>query len=100
MACSTPSGRDKVGVAPTNASFQSYVTAYRVIEGEGAAEAWVSGLVANDPEVFEGNTPPSLRRWKLEPSPWVLINHYYWYRLEAERGDRQPRLPALVHRTW
>jgi iron(III) transport system substrate-binding protein len=83
-----------VGVAPTNASFQSYVTAYRVIDGEGAAEAWVSGLVANDPQYFEGNTP-ILEAVEAGAIPLGLINHYYWYRLVAERG-----LENLASRLW
>ena len=89
-----PKWSGQVGVAPTNASFQSYVTAYRVIEGEGAAEAWVSGLVANDPEVFEGNTP-ILEAVEAGAIPLGLINHYYWYRLEAERGEEN-----LASRLW
>lgn len=81
-----PEWSGQVGVAPTNASFQSYVTAYRVIDGEGAAEAWVSGLVSNDPQIFEGNTP-ILEAVESGAIPLGLINHYYWYRLQAERGE-------------
>ena len=76
----------QVGVAPTNASFQSFVTAYRVLEGEGAAEAWMSALVSNDPQRFEGNTP-ILEAVEAGAIPLGLINHYYWYRLKAERGE-------------
>lgn len=89
-----PQWSGQVGVAPTNASFQSYVTAYRVIDGEGAAEAWVSGLVANDPQYFEGNTP-ILEAVEAGGIPLGLINHYYWYRLEAERGEDN-----LASRLW
>lgn len=89
-----PEWSGQLGVAPTNASFQSYVTAYRVIDGEGAAEAWVSGLVANDPQYFEGNTP-ILEAVEAGAIPLGLINHYYWYRLEAERG-----LENLDSRLW
>ena len=46
-----PQWSGKVGVAPANASFQSFVTAYRVIRGETAADQWVSGLVINDPQI-------------------------------------------------
>jgi len=41
--------------APTNASFQSFVTALRVLEGEEATEAWLRGLVANDAQIFPRN---------------------------------------------
>lgn len=89
-----PRWSGQVGVAPTNASFQSYVTAYRVIEGDGAAEAWVSGLVANDPQIFDGNTS-ILEAVEAGAIPVGLINHYYWYRLAAERGEE-----ALASRLW
>ncbi len=89
-----PRWSGQLGVAPTNASFQSFITAYRVIEGEGAAEAWVSTLKANDPEIFEGNTP-ILEAVEAGVIPLGLINHYYWYRLEAERGEDN-----LASRLW
>ena len=75
-----------VGIAPTNASFQSFVTAYRVAEGDDAARAWLEGLVANDVETFEGNTPilDAVDDGVIEAG---LINHYYWYRKVAEFGE-------------
>jgi iron(III) transport system substrate-binding protein len=75
----------QVGLAPTNASFQSFVTAYRVAEGDEAARAWLEGMVANDAEAFEGNTPilDAVDNGVIEAG---LINHYYWYRKVAEVG--------------
>ncbi len=84
----SPDWSGKLGVAPTNASFQSFVTAYRVIDGEGAAEAWVAALVANDPVIFENNGA-ILDAVEAGTLPLGLINHYYWYRLAAERGADQ-----------
>jgi iron(III) transport system substrate-binding protein len=75
----------KVGVAPPNASFQSFVTAYRVIAGEEAADQWVSDLSNNDPQIFENNGA-ILEAVNEGEVPLGLINHYYWYRMEAERG--------------
>ena len=80
-----PEWSGKVGIAPTNASFQSFVTAYRVIEGEGAAESWVTGLKANNPQIFENNGA-ILEAVEAGTVELGLINHYYWYRLLAERG--------------
>ena len=80
-----PQWSGKVGVAPANASFQSFVTAYRVIRGETAADQWVSGLVINDPQIYEKNSA-ILEGVDSGEVPLGLINHYYWYRMESERG--------------
>ncbi len=77
--------RGLVGVAPTNASFQSFVTAYRVLESEGDAEEFLTELAANDPQIFEGNNPilTAVDEGALDVG---LINHYYWFRQAAEVG--------------
>ena len=80
----------KVGVAPPNASFQSFVTAYRVIAGEEAADQWVSDLANNEPEIFEKNGA-ILEAVDAGEVPLGLINHYYWYQMEAERGAENMR---------
>jgi len=80
----------KVAVAPANASFQSFVTAYRVIAGESAADQWVSDLANNEPQIFEKNGA-ILEAVNAGEVPLGLINHYYWYELEAERGAENMR---------
>jgi iron(III) transport system substrate-binding protein len=91
-----PQWAGKVAVAPGNASFQSFVTAYRVLRGEGAADQWVSGLVINDPQIFEKNGA-ILEAVNDGTVPLGLINHYYWYRVAAERGAESMR--AQLHFT-
>jgi len=91
-----PQWSGKVGVAPGNASFQSFVTAYRVLEGEGAADQWVSGLNINDPQIFDGNGA-ILEAVNEGTIPLGLINHYYWDRLAFERGAENLR--AQLHFT-
>lgn len=86
----SPQWSGQLGVAPTNASFQSFITAYRVLKGEGAAESWVGALVSNDPEIFENNTS-ILEAVESGAVPLGLINHYYWYQLAAERGIESMR---------
>ena len=44
-----PKWRGRVAWAPTNGSFQAWVTALRVSEGEDGARAWLEGMLANDP---------------------------------------------------
>jgi iron(III) transport system substrate-binding protein len=85
-----PQWSGKVGVAPGNASFQSFVTAYRVLRGEGAADQWVAGLTINDPQVFDKNSAilEAVNEGTIELG---LINHYYWYQMRAERGAENMR---------
>jgi iron(III) transport system substrate-binding protein len=91
-----PQWSGKVAVAPGNASFQSAITAHRVLRGEGAADQWISGLVINDPQIFEKNGA-ILEAVNDGIVPLGLINHYYWHRLAAERGIENMR--AQLHFT-
>ncbi|MFW7414869.1 iron ABC transporter substrate-binding protein [Demequina sp. SO4-18] len=75
----------QVGIAPTNASFQSFVTALRVLEGEDAAQEWLEGMSANDVQIYAKNTP-ILEAANAGEIQLGLINHYYWYRMAAEVG--------------
>lgn len=85
-----PAWAGQVAFAPGNASMQSFVTALRVIEGEEAADAWVSGIAANDPVLTEGNDD-SLELVNNGESKLALINHYYWYAAADEIGADQMR---------
>lgn len=80
-----PEWGGKLAIAPGNSSFQSFVTAYRVMRGESAADQWVSGLNTSDPQSFDKNSA-ILEAVNDGIHPVGLINHYYWYRLAAERG--------------
>lgn len=81
-----PEWRGRVAIAPTNASFQAFVTAFRVIEGEEAARAWLEGLVANDVQKFEGNGAilDAVNTGQVDVG---LINHYYWFQTASEVGQ-------------
>lgn len=85
-----PEWNGRVGVAPGNASFQSFVTALRVLDGEDDAAEWVSALAANSPQIFEGNSAilSAVDEGVLELG---LINHYYWYGQAAEVGAENMR---------
>ncbi len=80
----------RLGIAPTNASFQSFVTAYRVLNGEKAADAWVAAIAANKPQIFESNNAvlAAVNDGVVEAG---LINHYYWYAKAAETGAENMR---------
>lgn len=80
-----PEWRGKVAIAPTNASFQAFVTALRVTEGEQAAEDFLTGLQANEVQLYEKNTG-ILDAVDSGDVALGLINHYYWYEKQAEVG--------------
>ena len=80
-----PEWKGRVGLAPTNASFQSFLTAMRVLEGEDVAEEWLNGLIANEAEIFSGNGG-ILEAVNTGALDIGLINHYYWVVAAAEAG--------------
>jgi iron(III) transport system substrate-binding protein len=80
-----PAWKGKVGIAPSNASFETFVTAMRVIDGEDAARTWLEGMVANDVQTFDNNVQ-ILNAAEDGKIAVGLINHYYWYEQVAEEG--------------
>jgi iron(III) transport system substrate-binding protein len=80
-----PQWAGQLGFAPGNASFQSSITAFRVMEGEVAAEAWLTALKNNSAEIYENNGA-ILEAVESGQLTMGLTNHYYWYRMVAERG--------------
>jgi len=84
-----PMWSGRLGWAPANGSFQSFVTALRFIEGEDAARAWLEGILANDPVAYPGNTA-AVEGVAAGEVDVALVNHYYLLRLLAEHGDDYP----------
>jgi iron(III) transport system substrate-binding protein len=84
-----PEWQGRIGWAPTNGSFQSFVTALRVLEGDDRAREWLEGIEANDPKVYEGNTP-ALEAVGAGEVDVAFINHYYLMRKLAETGGDFP----------
>lgn len=80
-----PKWRGKVAIAPTNASFQSFVTALRVARGEDGARRWLEGLVANQPVKLSNNND-ILTAVNEGQVALGLANHYYWYNMAKEQG--------------
>ncbi|MBA3606728.1 MAG: iron ABC transporter substrate-binding protein [Acidimicrobiia bacterium] len=81
-----PEWEGRIGWAPTNGSFQAFVTALRVVEGEDGARAWLEGIEANDATTFDGNLPIVEAVAAGEVSVG-FVNHYYLYRFLAENPD-------------
>ncbi|TFD64213.1 extracellular solute-binding protein [Cryobacterium ruanii] len=89
-AFTDPAWAGKFGIAPTNASFQAFVTAYRVLNGEEAADEWVAAVAANSPVIFDNNRAilAAVNDGVIEAG---LINHYYWFALASETGEENMR---------
>jgi iron(III) transport system substrate-binding protein len=79
----------RVGWVPTNASFQTFVTALRVQLGEDGARQWLMAMAANEPRVYEGNSA-ALEAVRAGEIDVALINHYYLFQAQAESGEEYP----------
>ncbi|HVL90422.1 MAG TPA: iron ABC transporter substrate-binding protein [Actinomycetota bacterium] len=87
-----PKWKGKIGWAPTNGSFQAFVTGLRVLKGDEAARTWLRGIKANDPVVYPKNTPivEAAAAGEIQVG---FVNHYYLLRLKKE----QPAMKAANH---
>ena len=84
--------RGKIGIAPTNASFQAFLGATINLFGEARVRAWLEGLKGNDVRFYPNNTTvvQAVGRGDIEVG---LVNHYYLYNLLAQTPD----LPVRNH---
>ena len=89
-----PKYKGQVGIAPTNASFQSFVTALRVTKGEDGAREWLERLADNEPRIYEKN---GLILDAVDSGEVALglINHYYWFEKADEVGT--DAMTAQIH---
>ena len=84
-----PEWSGRLGWVPSNASFQSFVTALRVVEGEDVAREWLEGIQANDPYVYANNgaVVQAVIDGEIDAG---FVNHYYLERMLAEAGGDLP----------
>jgi len=86
FALTDPKWKGKIGLAPTNASFQAFVGAMLLQLGEERTRGWLEGLKANEPKLYEKNTPvvEAVGSGEIELG---LVNHYYLYLVKEENPD-------------
>jgi iron(III) transport system substrate-binding protein len=76
----------RIGWAPSNASFQAFVTAMRLTRGEEVAREWLEGMVANEARAYENNIAlrDAIAAGEVDVG---LLNHYYVAQAKAEDPD-------------
>ena len=94
MQLTDPKWRGKVGWAPTNGSFQSFVTAMRLMQGDQKTLEWLKGMKANGAKAYSGNSAivEALGRGEIALG---LVNNYYLYRFTKT----DPNFPVAIHHT-
>ncbi|QTF93215.1 iron ABC transporter substrate-binding protein [Halomonas sp. BM-2019] len=76
----------RVGWAPTNGSFQSFITAMRVEHGDERTLAWLEGMKENGAVTFRNNTS-QVQGIADGEVDFALVNSYYLPRFVASDED-------------
>ncbi len=77
--------KGKLGIAPSNASFQAFVTALINAQGADFAQKWLEDLKANDVRIYPKNSAIVEAIDKKEISIG-LVNHYYIWEVSEGLG--------------
>ena len=87
-----PAWKGRIGLAPTNASFQAFLGATIHLHGENRVRDWLRALQANDVRFYPNNTTvvQAVGRGDVHVG---LVNHYYLYNVLADT----PNLPIRNH---
>lgn len=87
-----PRFKGKIGLPPTNASFQAFITAMRMRAGDDRTRDWLLALKANDVKFYSGNSQVlnAIASREIEVG---FVNHYYLYQLKEQR----PTAPVANH---
>lgn len=77
--------QNRLGWAPTNGSFQAFVTAMRLIEGDQKTREWLVGIQANKPKIYPKNSPivAAVGEGEIDVG---FVNHYYLFRFLKDFG--------------
>lgn len=94
MQLTDPKWSGKVGWSPTNGSFQSFVSAMRILQGDEKTLEWLKAMKANGAKSYDGNSAivEALGRGEIALG---LVNNYYLYRFTKDN----PNFPVAIHYT-
>lgn len=90
-----PKWKGKLGIVPSNASFQAFVTALRVQHGEAKTKDYLTALKANG--VIKDSNPNTVLDVNKGTLALGLVNHYYVYARAKEDGTTADKLKARLH---
>ena len=81
-----PKWKGRIGLPPSNASFQAFVSAMRIDVGDDRTREWLEAVKRNEPKLLENNiqTEEAIDAGEIDVG---FVNHYYLYELRAERPD-------------
>jgi iron(III) transport system substrate-binding protein len=82
-----PEYRNKVGIAPSNASFQAFVTALISEQGEGFAKSWLERMKKNGAKIYLKNSAivEAIDKKEIDLG---LVNHYYTWEVSEALGRK------------
>src|SRR5687767_1352629 len=84
--------KGKIGLPPTNASFQAFVAVMRILHGENRTRDWLLGVKANDVRFYANNTQvvQAVGSGEIQVG---LVNHYYLHNIRVQT----PNIPIENH---
>jgi len=79
--------KGKIGIAPSNASFQAFVTALINEKGTKFTEDWLRGLKSNDVQIYLKNSAivEAIDKGEINLG---LVNHYYIWEVSEALGRK------------
>lgn len=89
LSFTDPKWKGRLGWAPSNGSFQAFITAMRVKLGQDAARNWLKGIIKNEPKVYPNNSAivGAIGAGEIDAG---FVNHYYLLNFLKEKGPDFP----------
>lgn len=85
-----PAWEGRLGWAPENASFQAFITAFRLLDGDDAVRGWLEAMIANGTVNFGDSNSAIVQAIGNGEIDAGLVNHYYLYAVGREAGEGFP----------